>query len=425
MKRNTKRKTGKPEREEIFEVKACRICKNNDLLEFFSLGAMPPPNLFPKSDDNLENEPFYPLDVYFCQHCGLVQLKHVVNPNIMFRDYIYITSGSNTMVEHFGRLAEELVKKFKLNSDSLVVDIGSNDGTLLSHFKRLGPRTLGIDPAENLVSVAAEKGIEQLPLLFTNQSAKKVRQKYGRAKVITATNVFAHVNDLHDFVRGLKTLLTNDGIFIAEFPYLVDLLEKEELDTIYHEHLSYFAIRPLLTLFEKHDLKLFDVKRLPVHGGSIRLYVRRGGKKTLTPVVKELLRLEERMGMETSKPYLDFAKKAYDKRRNLVKFLSDLKAKGKQIIGYGAAAKGNILLNFCNIGPEILDYIVDAIPDKQGRITPGVHIPVYPEAKLLEDMPDYALLLAWNFADEILEKNKEYRKKGGKFILVVPEIKIV
>ncbi len=425
MKRNTKKKAGKLKRKEISEVKTCRICGNNNLLEFFSLGAMPPPNLFPKKTGDLKNEPFYPLDVYFCQNCGLVQLKHVVNPDIMFRDYIYITAASNTMVEHFGRLAGELVQKFKLGPDLLVIDIGSNDGTLLAHFKELGTKTLGIDPAENLVGVAAEKGVEQLPLLFTNQIAKKVRQKYGKAKVITATNVFAHVNDIHDFVRGLKTLLADDGVFIAEFPYLVDLLEKGELDTIYHEHLSYFAIRPLLTLFEEHDLELFDVRRVSVHGGSIRLYVRQGGKKTIPASVKKLLRLEAKMAMENSGPYLDFAKKAYTKRRNLVEFLSDLKAKGKRIVGYGAAAKGNILLNFCNIGPETLDYIVDAIPDKQGRITPGTHIPVYPEAKLLETMPDYTLLLAWNFADEILKKNKEYRKRGGKFILVVPKIKIV
>lgn len=387
---------------------------------------MPPPNLFPQKTDDLAKEPFYPLDVWFCQNCGLVQLKHVVYPEIMFKDYIYITAASRTMIEHFGRLARHLVKRFSLTPQDLVVDIGSNDGTMLAHFKKLGVKTLGVDPAENLVKVAAEKGVEQLPLLFTNQAAKKVRQKYGRAKVITAANVFAHINDVHDFIRGLKNLLTEEGVFVAEFPYLLDLLEKDELDTIYHEHLSYFAVRPLLTLFEKHNMELFDVKRLPVHGGSIRLYVRRTGKKKATsPAVKKLLRLEEKMAMEKAKPYYDFSKKAYSKRRQLVKFLSDLRDKGERIVGYGAAAKGNILLNFCNIGPETLDYIVDSIPDKQGRITPGTHIPIYPEKKLLEDMPDYALLLAWNFADEILGKNKEYRKKGGKFILVVPEIRVV
>jgi len=410
---------------EIIEQKNCRICGSSKPKMFLSLGSMPPPNMFPQKEQ-LKNESFYPLDVSFCKNCGLVQLKHVVHPDIMFRDYIYVTSASQTMIKHLANLAEKTAKRFKVQPNSLVVDIGSNDGTFLSHFKKFKVRTLGIDPAENLKDVAKSKGIENIVALFSNRIANLVSRKYGKAKVITAINVVAHAGNLDDFFKGIKTLLSENGVFIAEFPYLVDLVEKDEFDTIYHEHLSYFSIKPLLLILEKYNLELFGVKRIPIHGGSIRLLIRHSRNKQKYPhPVKELLNLEEKIGLYNLDTYRNFAERVEKKKEDLLKLLRSLKSQGKKIVGYGAAAKGNILLNFCGIGPETLSYIVDSIPAKQGKVTPGTHIPIYPEKKLLEDMPEYALLLAWNFADEILGKNTQYKKQGGKFILIVPEIKIL
>lgn len=411
---------------DFIQIKLCRICHSPKLIEFFSLGVMPPPNLFPKNHPrNLKRESFYPLDVCLCQNCGLVQLKHTVNPNIMFKDYIYVTSGSKTMVNHFEGLAKDIMGRIKTSSEPLIVDIGSNDGTLLEQFLKYKVKALGVDPAKNLAKLAKSKGIETIASYFNQITSQKIKSKFGKAKVITATNVLAHVGNLHDFLEAVENLLDTDGIFVAEFPYLIDLLDKNAIDTIYHEHLSYFSIKPLLLLFGMHNLEIFDVERLNVHGGSIRLLVSHRQKTDKHNGVNKLLKLEESFGLNKPETYHNFAKKAYSKRQKLTNFLNSLKSKNCRIVGYGAAAKGNVLLNFTNIGKETIEYIVDSTPQKQGRLTPGTHIPIFPEAKLLEDMPDYTLILAWNFADEILKKNSQYRKQGGKFILTVPDIKIV
>lgn len=411
-------------KKEVFKLEVCRACDSNNLLLFLQLGPTPVPNGFLKAHHRHKAEKFYPLDVCFCQDCGLVQLAHVVSPKVMFKNYVYIPSTSTTMRNHFVGLAGNAIEAAKAKNGDLVVDIGSNDGTLLKSFKSRGMKELGIDPAENLVKKANQENINTVCALFTKELAHKLKKKYGPARIITATNVVAHIHDLHDFSEGIKVLLSDSGMFIAEFPYLVDLIEKVEFDTIYQEHLSYFSVTPLDKLVKKHGLYLVDVQRMPIHGGSIRVFI---SKKPLkkSSRVKKLLELENKKEILSPQTYLKFRRKVDKVRHELVQLLWGLRLKNQKVVGYGASAKGNVLLNYCRIGPETLDYIVDSISYKQGKFTPGMHIPIYPESKLLEEQPDYTLLLAWNFADEIIKKQTEYRKRGGKFILALPKLKIV
>ena|SRR3989344_3158981 len=411
-------------KKEVVKLDNCRACDSSDLLLFLQLGPTPVPNGFLKAHHRHRAEKFYPLDICFCKDCGLVQLAHVVSPKVMFRNYVYIPSTSQTMLAHFASLARQAIKKTGAKEGDLSVDIGSNDGTLLKSFKNLKMKILGIDPAENLAKKANQDGVETICALFTKELAKEIRKKNKEAKIITATNVVAHVHDLDNFLEGIKILLSDDGLFISEFPYLLDLLEKVEFDTIYQEHLSYFSIYPFEKLLAKHSLTLIDVQRVAVHGGSVRVFV---SKKhgSVSRRVKKILQLEKTREILDPKTYLKFRKRVDRVRHELVQLLWGLRLKNKKIVGYGASAKGNIILNYCRIGPETLDYIVDSISYKQGKYTPGMHIPIYPEAKLLEDMPDYTLLLAWNFADEIIKKQAEYRKRGGKFILAIPKLTIV
>lgn len=409
---------------EVFKLEICRSCGSKNLLLFLQLGPTPVPNGFLKAYHRHRAEKFYPLDVCFCKDCGLVQLAHVVSPKVMFKNYVYIPSTSETMRTHFVSLAKQAVKKTGAREGDLVLDIGSNDGTLLKSFKKLKMKILGVDPAENLAKKANQEEVETICSLFTKELAKKIRREHGEARIITATNVVAHVHDLHDFLEGIKTLLSGEGLFIAEFPYLIDLIDRVEFDTIYQEHLSYFSITPFKELLKKHNLSLVDIQRLSVHGGSIRVFVSKKPMKE-SREVRKLLQLEKKREILNPQTYLKFRRKVDKIRHELVQQLWALRLKNKRIVGYGASAKGNVMLNYCRIGPETLDYIVDSIPYKQGKFTPGMHIPIFPESKLLEDQPDYALLLAWNFTDEIIKKQSEYRKRGGKFILAVPKLTIV
>lgn len=409
---------------EVFKLEICRACGSSDLLLFLQLGPTPVPNGFLKAHHRHKAEKFYPLDVCFCKSCGLVQLAHVVSPKVMFKNYVYIPSTSETMRTHFASLAKQSIGKTNAKAGDLVLDVGSNDGTLLSAFKNQKMKVLGVDPAENLARKANKDGIKTICALFTDSLAKKIRKDIGQVKIITATNVVAHVHDLDDFLEGIKVLLSDDGLFIAEFPYLLDLIEKVEFDTIYQEHLSYFSITPFDRLLKKHNLSLIDVQKLPVHGGSIRVFVGKQGLNSNIRV-KKLLQLEKKKKLLIPETYLRFRRKVDKIRHELVQQLWSLRLKGKSIVGYGASAKGNVLLNYCRIGPETLDYVVDSIPYKQGKYTPGMHIPIFPESKLLEDQPDFALLLAWNFSEEIIKKQAVYRRKGGKFILAIPKLTIV
>lgn len=406
------------------EMPACRICYRETLHTFHSFGSMPLANNFLREEQLSTPEDCFPLDVCFCDTCGLVQLGYVVAPEIIFKDYPYITSASEPLKVHFAELAEEIVQKFNVPSSSLVVDIGSNDGTLLSNFKKLGMNTLGVEPAINISELAVSSGIETISDFFNTRVAGIISARRGQAKVITATNVLAHVNDLEDFLNGVNCLLDDDGIFVIEVPYLVDLLDKLEFDTIYHEHLSYFALRPLVSILAKFGMGITKVERFSVHGGSIRAYVRKRAYSS-SPSVYELLKLEEELKLNSLETYQKFTEEVSQIKEALPSLLKSLKARGSSIAGYGAPAKGNTLLNYCKIDTDILDYIVDTIPFKQGRYTPGMHILVFPESRFHDTPVDYTLLLAWNYSDVILQKEMAYRQAGGKFIIPIPEPQIV
>jgi hypothetical protein len=307
----------------------------------------------------------------------------------------------------------------------LVIDIGSNDGTFLQQVRGHGLRPIGVEPATNVAAVAQARGVETINAFFNEDVARQIRREKGPAKVIVGTNVFAHVHDLNQFLTAVLRLLAEDGVFVVEVPYLVDMLDKLEFDTIYHEHLSYFGLKPLMVLFEKFGMHVADVSRLKVHGGSIRVYVQKSVGSAPSNAVSELTTLEVAKGLGAVGTYHQFVQLVLALKGELVTLLSQLKAQGSRIVGYGAPAKGNTLLNFCKIGTDILDYAIDTTPFKHGRYTPGMHIPVFPETRFRLDQPDYALLLAWNYADDILRKEGAYRERGGKFIVPIPRPAVV
>ncbi len=418
------KKTKLTKNQEVFKVEKCRACGSKNISTFLQLGPTPAPNRFLDAPQLNMAEKFYPLDVAFCNECGMVQLGHVVDPEVMFKNYVYIPSTSTTMRNHFEGLADDAIATSKAKDGDLAVDIGSNDGTLLKWFSTKGLNIIGVDPAENIVEQANKEGVPSICSLFNSAVVEKIVKKYGKAKIVTGTNVIAHVHDLQSLFKDVRNLITDDGVFIGEFPYLVDMLEKVEFDTIYQEHLSYLSVTPMEKLASKNKMYLFDVKRIPVHGGSIRIFFSKKPRK-VSANVRKLLALEKKKEVLNPDTYLKFRRNVDRVRHELVQLLWKLKSKDKKVIGYGASAKGNVMLNYCRIGPETLDYIVDSISYKQGKFTPGMHIPIFPETKLLEDQPDYVLLLAWNFADEIIKKQEEFRKRGGKFIVSIPKLKIV
>lgn len=384
---------------------------------------MPRPNGFLKKPIKEER---YPLDVSRCVTCGHVQLNHVISAEALFSNYLYMSSMSQTMIRHFEESAKNLVQRFKLKSGALVIDIGSNDGIFLSTFpKKI--RTLGIDPAKNLKAVAAARGVETYVAFFGEAVAKTVLKNFGPADLITGINVFAHIHDLDSVFTGINTLLKPNGVLLMEFPYLVDLVAKNEFDTIYHEHLSYFLIKPLRVILARHGLDIFDVERFPTHGGTVRLYVQRitDHPYKLSEAVEELHQEEKAIGMYRNDTYEQFAKNIQAIPAGLDALVMELKKKGKRIVGYGASAKANVLLNMCRSTHRCLDYIVDSTPHKQGLYTPGTHVPIVPEEQLLKDQPDYAVLFIWNFQEEVLKKQQEYLRRGGRFIVPVPKVHLI
>lgn len=404
----------------------CRFCKNKKLVQVIDLGSQPAANAFLTKKQLSNNERKFPLKVNFCSKCGQLQLTHVVSPDILFRNYVYVSSTSSVFVAHFEDYAKSIYKKIGLNKTSFVVDIGSNDGILLKLFKKLGTKILGVDPAREIAKKATKDGIETLPEYFDQKLADKIIKKYGYADIITANNVFAHVPYIDELILGVKNLLKKDGALIIEAPYLVDFLQKNLFDTIYHEHVSYLSICPLRSLFKRFNMEIFNVEKTDSHGGSIRVYVKKAeSNRKKNSSVQEFTRNEERLGLRKLSTYKKFAKKIDKNKIELNKILKKLKSDRKTIIGYGAPAKGNTLLNFFKIGRETLDYIIDDSRYKQGLYTPGMHIPVVSPDRILKDNPDYILILAWNFANPIMKKLDAYKKNGGKFIVPVPEPKII
>lgn len=412
----------------VREIKHCRICNSQNLYEFLNLGLLPIPNGFLSKEDLSYTEKKYPLVVLYCRNCSLTQLKYIVNPEVMFRNYLYIPSASQTRLNNFKILANDAAKRITLSEKSLIVDIGSNDGSLLNVFKNIGTKVVGVDPAENLVTIARLNGIPTELGYFTPQLARKMKKKYGPANVMYATNVFAHIGDIHEFLEGVAGMLDHNGIFISQFPYVLDLLEENQFDTIYHEHLSYFSVMSLLELADRSKLEIFDIESSNMDGGSLKVYWKRRNS-TSHPLQKETienyLNTENKNGLYKDSTYDAFTKRITTLKKVTKNALVKIKKQGKQIVGYGAAAKGNILINYFGIGVRLFDYIVDSTPYKQGKFTPGKHIPIFAEEKIVETKPDYIFILAWNFKDEIIKKNKNVLKKGGKFIICIPKLLII
>ena len=404
----------------------CRMCRSTNLYKFLDLGFTPPADQFRRKDQMKEPEIHYPLEVFMCDDCGLAQLGHVVSPEVLYRnDYPYESSTTKTGHAHWAAFAQRVVERFDLGSNDLVVDIGSNVGVLLEAFSSQGTRIQGVDPAANIVMIAHERGIDTICDFYNAETAQRILNEKGPASVITATNVFAHVDDLDTLMNNILTLLNKDGVFIFEAPYFVNLIKKIEYDTIYHEHLSYFSVKPLISFFNKFDLEVFDIDLVDIHGGSFRVYVGKKSTRPIAPVVEQLLREEEEMKLYSHEVLDNFAESVMKNRRDLVWLLQKLKHDGKTIAGVSAPAKGMTLLNYCRIGTELLDVVTEKSTLKIGRFTPGTHIPVVADAYLLDKTPDYALLLAWNFADEIMKNLDGFVKKGGKFIIPIPMPRIV
>ena len=408
------------------EKNSCRMCNSDNIEEFLDLEFSALSDGFLTKEQLKKPETFFPLTVNFCHNCGLCQLGYVVAPELMFNeDYPYDSSTTKTGREHFTKMGVDICDKFGLKENSLVIDVGSNAGVLLNGFKSKGMRVLGIEPSSNVAKIAMKNDIETLIEFFSNKLTKKILEEYGKVSVITGTNVFAHIDDLQDFMSTANSLLIEDGIIVIEAPYLLYLIEKLEYDTIYHEHLSYLSVKPIVEFCKKFDFELFDIEEQTIHGGTLRYFIGRKNKREISQKVLDYIKLENEKELYSIKKLNEFAEYVKNHRKKLLQLLYDLKRDGKRIIALSAAAKGNTLLNYCKIGTELLDYATERNPLKIGKFTPGMHIPVYPDEKLLEDQPDYALILAWNFSDEIIKNNAEYRNKGGKFIIPIPEPKIV
>jgi len=405
----------------------CRSCGARNLELVLSLGSTPLANSLLRADQLDQTEARYPLDLVFCPTCTLVQITETVPPEQLFSDYLYFSSFSETLLAHARELCARMTTQEHLGPDSSVMEIASNDGYLLQYYKAAGIPVLGIEPAQNIAKVAIEKhGIPTRSEFFGLRLAQQLTAEGRRADVVHANNVLAHVADLNGFVAGIREILKEDGVAAFEFPYLGDMIEHCEFDTIYHEHLCYYSLGALSHLFTRHGLKAVEVDRVSIHGGSLLLQVVRTESTRIPGVsVAALLADERKLGMDKPEFYRGFGRRVREIKDRLRALLGQLKAEGKRIAAYGAAAKGSTLLNTYGIGAETLDFIADRSTYKQGRYMPGVRVPIVPPSRLCESMPDYVLLLTWNFADEILRQQDEYRRKGGKFIIPIPDVTIV
>ncbi len=405
------------------KITNCRMCESNNLYVFLDLGFLPPADRILSKEHLSEPEIHFPLKVAQCQDCGLTQLMYAVNPDILYGEtYSYESSITETGKKHFFDMADHLFNKFDLSPDDLVVDIGSNVGVLLEGFKRRGCRVLGIDPASRIVEIANRRGIETWKSLMNSEVSALTVRKKGKAKLITATNVFAHVDDKKGLIEAVKILLEEDGIFIIEAPYLVDLLDNLEYDTIYLDHLEYLSMKPLISFFKKNNMEVFDVERHEIHGKSIRVFVGKRGKREISNRVRDLYDLEEAKDIYKKDTLDEFARKVEQHKKDFLDLIYELKRKGHKIVGISAPAKGNTLLNYCKIHNGLIDYMTEKSKIKINHFTPGMHIPIVDEEILLRDKIDYGIIFAWNFADEIVKNpiNQEIIKRGGKFIKPIP-----
>ena len=405
----------------------CRFCGKELNHLMVDLGMSPPCQSRIQASELNSMERFYPLRVYLCQNCYLVQLDEFVSPDEIFSEYAYFSSYSDSWVEHARRYCVKMLEQRKLSSENLVMEIASNDGYLLQHFSKESIRVLGIEPAANVAKVAVEKGIPTEVCFLGEDSAQRIVSEHGKADLIAANNVLAHVPDINDFVAGVKTLLKDDGVVTMEFPHLLKLMDLNQFDTIYHEHFSYLSWYAVKQVFAAHQLVLFDVEELDTHGGSLRIFGGHVSNRALSisESAKQLEQAELDWGVARPETYSNFTQRVAHTKRELLAFLIEQKRKGKQIVGYGAPGKGNTLLNYCGIRSDFLDYTVDRNPYKQGTYTPGTHIPIYSPDKIAETKPDFILVLPWNLRSELSQQLSYIREWGGQLVYPIPHLEVV
>ena len=406
--------------------RACRFCKSELRHTFVDLGMSPLCESYLRLEQLNQMECFYPLHVFVCEKCFLVQLEEFVSPDSIFTEYAYFSSYSNSWLEHCRHYTDQMLERFRLSGKSLVVELASNDGYLLQYFVQKNVPVLGIEPAANVAKVAEEKNVPTVVKFFGKQVAAELAAEGKQADLLVGNNVLAQVPDLDDFVAGMKLLLKPRGVLTLEFPHLLKLMEENQFDTIYHEHFSYFSFLTAKEILGAYGLVLFDVEELPTHGGSLRVFGRHceDDSKPITSRVTELSAREEAVGLKRLESYCSFAEKVKKTKRQLLECLIGAKQAHKSIAGYGAPGKGNTLLNYCGVGTDFIDYTVDRNPFKHGRFTPGTHIPIYAPERIFQTRPDYVLILPWNLKNEIMQQMARIREWGGKFIVPIPEATI-
>lgn len=408
-------------------ISKCRVCSSTDLSKYLDLGEMPLANALIKSEADRKSEHFFPLEVLFCNNCSLSQLSVVVDPKILFSGYVYRSSISKTFRQHCLAMGVELKKRLGGKNGLLALDIASNDGCLLKEFRSAGFRVAGVEPAKNLVALARADSIITFDTFWNAETAENILKELGKVDVITATNVLAHVDDVNAFVSALDIVLNENGLVVIEVPTVANIVEKNQFDTIYHEHLSYFLLKPLIKLFEANGFKVVDIQQFKIHGGTMRVFAAKkpSSIRKNDATITKAIRNEKLKNLYSIETYLKLARNVEKIKNDLILILNDIKNKGKHVAAYGASAKGNTLLNYCGVGAGLIDFIIDDTPEKQNCQSPGNNIPIFAPLHLEEKKPEYLILLAWNFAKELISKTTSHQYRGGKYIVPIPEVKVI